>query len=170
MQRPQSTEHNTYFLKYISLIPEGDYFDLLMQNTEEVVSTFMNISEDKQNYQYATGKWTPKQMLMHLMDMERGMSYRALIAARGDSEHLIQTMDEDLYAANAVVDNRSMNDLLEEFAAIRFATRKLFEGMTEEQTTWTANVTNGRVSARALGYMMIGHAIHHMNVLKERYL
>jgi uncharacterized damage-inducible protein DinB len=157
MQRPQSTEHNEYFLKYIGLLPEGDYFDLLMQNTEDVVSSFASLSEEKQNYRYAPGKWTPKQMLMHLIDMERGMS-------------LIQTLDEDLYAANAVVDHRSMDDLLEEFAAVRFTTRKLFEGMTEEQTTWTANVTNGRVSARALGYMMIGHAIHHMNVLKERYL
>lgn len=170
MQRPQSTEHNEYFLKYISLIPEGDYFDLLMQNTEDVVSSFASLSEEKQNYRYAPGKWTPKQMLMHLIDMERGMSYRALIAGRGDGEHLIQTLDEDLYAANAMVDNRSMDDLLEEFAAIRFTTRKLFEGMTEEQTTWTANVTNGRVSARALGYMMLGHATHHLNVLKERYL
>ena len=170
MQRPQSTEHNPYFSKYIALVPDGSYFDLLLQNTEDVVNTFMNLSEEKQNYSYAPGKWTPKQMLMHLMDTERGMSYRALIAARGDSEHLIQTLDEDLYAANAVVDNRSMDDLLEEFAAIRFTTRKLFEGMTEEQTTWTANVTNGRVSARALGYMMLGHATHHLNVLNERYL
>ncbi len=170
MQRPQSTEHNPYFSKYIALVPDGSYFDLLLQNTEDVVNTFMNLSEEKQNYSYAPGKWTPKQMLMHLMDTERGMSYRALIAARGDSEHLIQTLDEDLYAANAVVDNRGMDDLLEEFAAIRFTTRKLFEGMTEEQTTWTANVTNGRVSARALGYMMLGHATHHLNVLKERYL
>lgn len=169
MQRPQSTEHNSYFSKYIGLVPDGNYFDLLMQNTEDVVNSFMNLREEKQNYSYAPGKWTPKQMLMHLMDTERGMSYRALIAARGDSEHLIQTLDEDMYAANALVDNRSMDDLLEEFAAIRFTTRKLFEGMTEEQTQWTANVTNGRVSARALGYMMIGHAIHHLNVLNERY-
>jgi len=170
MQRPQTTEHNPYFLKYIGLVPDGNYFDLLLQNTEDVVNTFMNLSEEKQNYRYAPGKWTPKQMLMHIMDTERGMSFRALVAARGDSENLLQPLDEDLYANNVVVDNRSMDDLLEEFAAIRFTIRKLFEGITEDQTMWTANVTNGRVSARALGYMMLGHATHHLNVLNERYL
>lgn len=170
MQRPQATEHNPYFLRYISLVPDGNYFELLQQNTDEVNAAFGNLNEAAQNYSYEPGKWTPKQMLMHLMDTERGMSYRALVAARGDNEQLIQTLDEDLYASNAIVNNRSMEDLLEEFNAIRITIRKLFEGLNDDQSTWTANVVNGRVSARALGYMMIGHAIHHLNVLKERYL
>lgn len=170
MQRPQSTEHHPNFQKYISLVPDGNYFEHLQQNTADVIQVFSTLTAEQQNYRYAPGKWTPKQMLMHIMDTDRGMSYRALVAARGDSQQTIQTMDEDLYADNAVVDNRSMDDLLEEFAAIRITVRKLFEGITEEQTTWTANVVNARTSARAVAYMLVGHATHHINVLKERYL
>lgn len=108
---------------------------------------------------------------MHIMDTERGMSYRAFVGARGDKHTRLYTMEEDLYAANADVSGRTMYDLLEEFSAIRTATEKLFANMTDAQSIDAATMEDGtHVTPRALGYIIVGHLLHHINVIKERYL
>ncbi len=170
MNRPELTEHREYFKRYIDMVPEGPYAGTLMQNTKDMISLLDSISPDKHNYRYAEGKWSIKEVLLHIMDTERIFAYRVLTAVRGDSESLLPMMDENKFAANADVSNRTMQDMLEEFRAIRISTLKLFENMTEEQTKLTANTSGFNTSARAIGYMIIGHALHHMNVLRERYL
>jgi uncharacterized damage-inducible protein DinB len=170
MQKPQPGECREYFHKYIDLVPDGDYIEVLTQSTAEVILFFNNMATEKHEYRYADGKWTPKEVLLHVIDTERVFSYRALAAARGDNASLLPSMDENSYAASTDVSNRAMQDLTEEFAAVRTATAKLFANMTEEQTKQTANANGVNTTARAIGYMIIGHPIHHMNVIKERYL
>lgn len=170
MQKPLPQEHNPYFRRYIDLVKEGNYADLLHNNTTTAVHFFETLPVDKHNYRYAEGKWSIKEVLMHIMDTERVMSYRALAAARGDNKSSLPSMDENNYAANADVTNRTMQDLLEEFKAIRTATAKLFLNMTESQTILLANVAGFPTSARALGYVIIGHVQHHLTITKERYL
>lgn len=172
MQKPLEGEYNPYFKKYIDLVPEGDFLFLLKQNLNEAVSFFESIPFEKHNYQYAVGKWTIKEVLMHIMDTERVMSYRALVSARADKTTILYTMDEDLYAAaaNVNISRRTMEDLLIELKAIRVATEKLYENITENQSKFLASGLTHPISARALGYIMIGHVLHHLNVVKERYL
>lgn len=169
MQKPLEGEYKPYFKRYIDLVLEGNFSDLLKNNTTDTVRFFENVPVDKHDYRYADGKWSIKEVLMHIMDTERVMSYRAFAAARGDSSSLLPGMDENMYAANADVSGRTMDDLLEEFKAIRAATAKLFLNLTETQTTGTANVATVPTTARSLGYIIIGHAIHHLNVVSERY-
>jgi hypothetical protein len=170
MQKPLPSEHREYFQKYIDLVPDGNYIQVLQDNTASTRSFFKGIPAEKHDYRYAEGKWTIKEVLLHLMDTERVFSYRALTAARGDHESLLPAMGENMFAANANVSNRSIEDMLEEFEAIRTATRKLFENMTDAQTQLTVNASGHPTSARALGYMIIGHVIHHINIVQERYL
>ena len=170
MQKPLPSEHREYFHKYINLVPAGDYINILQQNTATTVSFFNSIPAEKHEYRYADGKWTPKEVLLHITDTERIFSYRALVALRGDSTSLLPSMDENLFAANADVSHRTMQDLLEEFNAIRTATTKLFGNITHEQSIKTANASGFHTSVRAIGYMIIGHVIHHINVIQERYL
>jgi hypothetical protein len=170
MQRPQASEHNPHFQKYIDLVPAGNYLDVLKQNTAKAINTFKNIAPEKQNHTYAEGKWTIKEMMMHIIDTERVMAYRALVAARGDGKTRLYGMDENLYAQNVNVTNRTMDDMLEEFTAVRTATGKLFGNLTEEQTLQTAHLVNHHTTARALGYVIAGHVEHHINILNERYL
>lgn len=170
MNRPELTEHREYFKRYIDMVPQGEYHALLKQNTEDMLLFMGNIPAEKHNYRYADGKWSIKEVLLHIMDTERIFAYRVLTAVRGDSESLLPMMDENKFAANADVSNRTMQDMLEEFSAVRTATLKLFENMTEEQTKLTANTSGFNTSARAIGYMIIGHALHHMNIIRERYL
>lgn len=172
MRPPEINEYNPYALKYIQLtISEGaDFMEVLHKNTEAIINAFKSLSPELHNYQYAQGKWTLKEVLMHLIDTERVFGFRAFVCIRGDNEMPLHSMDENKYAANAIVVHRSMDSLIEEFKAVRKNTTFLFSDITEEQSSFLGNGIPFKISARALGYMIVGHAIHHLQVIRERYL
>ncbi len=171
MQRPQLNEHKAYVERYVNLVPEGDYIEVLKQNTNNSTEFFNNIPANKEDYRYADGKWSIKQVLLHITDTERVMYYRALTGIRGDSKAVMYDMDQDLYTDNADVTGRTLADLTEEFITVRNSGIKLFENVSEEQSKAIIHLNDGGVfSVRALGYMVIGHMLHHINIIKERYL
>ena len=170
MQKPLPNEYAAGYQKYFDLVPEGAYLDLLRQNTLETVRFFQNLPNEKVDYRYAEDKWTVKEVFMHIVDTERVFSYRALIAARGDTETQIFRMDEELYARNVDVSQRSLQSLVSEFKAVRSSTQKLFDNMTDEQSKLECNILTHPMTARAIGCFIIGHVEHHIKVIKERYL
>ena len=170
MQRPLPSEYNPYFQKYISLVGEGNFSALLNEGTDKAIRFFEQIPAEKHNYRYAADKWTIKEVLMHIIDTERVMTYRALVAGRGDSTTPLHPMDENEYARNTDVTARSMDSLLKEFTAVRTASAMLLEHLTEDQTKLPGNTTGHIVTPRAIGYILIGHVQHHTNVIVERYL
>ena len=170
MEKPLEGEYNPYFDRYINLVPDGDFHELLMANSDKAVRFFESIPPEKHDYRYANNKWSIKESLMHLIDTERVMSYRALVAIRADTTTLLNDMDENRYAANADVDGRSLTSLIAEFAAVRSATISLYRYITEAQSRFRARGTSYPFTARALGYIMIGHVEHHFNVITQRYL
>ena len=169
MHRPESNEYDPNYQKYFDLVPESDYFETLYRNSADIVSFFGMVSPSKHDYRYAEGKWSVKEILMHIIDTERVFSYRALAAARGD-ETPVYRMDEELYARNVDVSNRSLDSLISEFRIVRKASESLFENLSEAQTARMCNVVTHAMSARAIGYFLIAHARHHIGVIKERYL
>jgi len=170
IQRPENNEYKSYFQRYVDLVQEGHFEDIFKQNTEEMIAVFSHIPSDLHTYRYAEGKWTIKDMLMHIIDTERVFSYRMLVAARHDIETQLYSMNENFYAANMHTETRSMESLIEEFKAVRKSTEMLLLNLSDEQSRFLANAMSYQVSARALGYITVGHAMHHMNILKERYL
>jgi uncharacterized damage-inducible protein DinB len=169
MQRPDANEYHPDYQKYYDLIPAGDYLDMLDQNTIETVEFFETIPPEKHSYRYAERKWTIKEVLMHIIDTERVFAYRALAAARGDASPVYR-MDEELYAGNVNVSDRTMRDLISEFQSVRNATESLFKNMTAEQSKRACNVVTHPMSARAIGYFLIAHVLHHVGVVRVRYL
>ena len=105
-----------------------------------------------------------------MCDTERVMSYRALTVARGDAHSVLPNMDENLFALHANVSGRTVEDLLNEFLVVREATTLLYGYMKEEQTVFKGNVLGHVITPRALGYVIIGHAMHHKNIIRQRYL
>lgn len=170
MQRPLPGEYLPYFQQYIDLVAEGHFPEVMQQNTQDTLRFFREMPEEKHNYSYAPGKWTIKDVLMHLADMERGLAFRAFIAARGHSTMPLFAMDENLYAANTDLTHRPLASIIDEFAAIRQATTLLLLYTPHEKTLWTCNVAANTVTVRALTYIIIGHAQHHMRIVRERYL
>jgi uncharacterized damage-inducible protein DinB len=169
MRRPEPTEYHPAYQKYFDLIPSGDYENVLAQNTSEAVRFFDTIPPQKHDHRYAERKWTIKEVLMHIIDTERVFAYRALAAARGDATPMYR-MDEELYASNVDVSSRTMEDLISEFKTVRHGTEILFKNMTDEQSRRLCNVITHPMSARAIGYFMIGHVLHHIGVVRVRYL
>jgi len=170
MQKPSADEYDPNYQEYFDLVGEGDYLDLLRQNSSNTVKFFEKMPSDKLDYKYAQDKWTVKEVLMHIIDTERVFSYRALAAARDDNLTLHQRMDEKLYANNVEVSHRTLESLLSEFKAVRSSTECLFENLTDAQSSRLCNIATHPMTARAIGYFLIGHVQHHRNIIEERYL
>lgn len=169
MKRPLQGEFNPFFQRYIDLVPEGSFQDVLNENTRIILDFFQNIPSKKHEYRYEEGKWSIKEILIHIIDTERVMSYRALVAARGDASAL-PGFDENTYVQNVDVSQRTLESLLEEFQSVRNATTHFFSHINEAQSIFEGNASNHATTARALGYISVGHVLHHINVVKERYL
>jgi uncharacterized damage-inducible protein DinB len=170
MQRPSVDEYATGYQKYFDLVPAGDYLSLLSQNLADAITRLENIPAEKLDYRYAEGKWSIKEVLMHIVDTERVFSFRALVAARGDAATPHYRMDEELYARNVDVSPRTLQSLISEFKAVRASTEQLFENLTDAQSRSWCNIVTHRMTTRAIGYFLIGHVEHHLAVIEQRYL
>jgi len=169
MHKPLAGEYAPGYQKYFDLVPAGKYLTLLSQNLTDTVTFFESIPNEKLDYRYAAGKWSIKEILMHLIDTERVFSYRGLVAARSDgSPHY--RMDEELYARNVDVSGRSLRSLLSEFKAVRSSSEQLYQHLTDAQSKLLCNIVTHPMTARAIGYFLIGHVQHHVNIVKGRYL
>jgi len=170
MKRPEISEYKPQFQRYIDLVGSGSFLDILNENTKLLVDYFNNIPHQLLNHKYAEGKWTIKEVLMHIIDTERAFAYRAFVCGRGDADTPLHGMDENLYAANIDVTERTIESLLAEFVAVRNNSKAFFENLSEKQSMFLGNCITYKISARALGYLIIGHAIHHIHIISERYL
>ena len=167
--QPKEGEYNTFFGRYVKQVPTGDVRDVLAQSLKNTTLLLSDVTEDQANYRYAPGKWTLKEVLGHMSDTERIMSYRLLRIARGDQTPL-PGFDEDALTSGASFNDCSWSDLLEDYAAVRAATLTLLRSLSEDAWSRMGIVSGNDTSARALAYVIAGHELHHLNVIKERYL
>lgn len=162
-------EYSEYYGYYISL-NASDNLILNLEHQLEVTSQFFkSISVDKLEYQYEVGKWTPKDILQHIIDSERIFAYRALRFARFDTINL-PGYEENDYADFANANSRTIEDLIEEYKIVKQATIHLFKSFSEKMLLHIGQANNAPASVRAIGYIITGHEIHHINIIKARYL
>ena len=169
MQAPNTNEYNPYFETYIKLVDSSNFDNSLTQNTNAVLNYFSNIAEASANYRYASDKWSVKEVLMHIVDVERTMFNRLFVAARGDHQSALFKMDDALYQQNAKAESRTLKSILDEFNLVRNNTQFFIGTLNSSHELLIANTTPVPITVRALAYVIIGHATHHLNVLKERY-
>ena len=167
--RPHLSRVPEFFHNYIKLVPEDDLMTSFKNQTNVLFDFLETIPAQKISYAYAPGKWTIKEMLQHMIDAERIFCYRALRFARKDPTPL-HGFDENLFAKNAKADKRKWNDLVEEFKSVRKATEWLFGSFDQEQLEATGTSNNSSNYVLAFGYISIGHSLHHVKIIKERYL
>ena len=169
MARPDLTRVPEYYHKYIDQVKEDDLMKALKKQTRTMSKFLEDIPKKKRDYRYAEDKWTIKEILQHMIDVERVFAYRALCFARKDTTPL-PSFDENNYAAAARVENRKWKDMIEELATVRKSTEILFDSFDEEQLETSGTASGKSVYVRAIGYIIAGHANHHINVTRERYL
>ncbi len=171
LKKPEISEYpqNRYFSYYIEQVENEDVITALTEQMTEVENLIKNLKLDQENYRYAEGKWSIKEVLGHLTDTERIFSYRALCIARGEIQSL-PGFDENDYANAANFAEQSLDDLLNQYHFTRLANLALFKSFTQEAVSRIGNANNNAVSARGLIWMIAGHEKHHLRILKEKYL
>ena len=157
-----------YFDRYINLVDDVDLKDAF-QNSLEVLDKIDKKNLDRLgNKIYAPGKWTVKDILQHIADTERILSYRTLRFARAD-KIIPEGYDEKELAKNAHADNRTISELLDEIKAVRQSTIKMFQGFDEETLLRKGVNWKYEMSVFAMGFLIIGHQAHHLKILNEKY-
>jgi len=164
-----STGYPSFYQAYIEKIPNGELIDLFSFSLSESLKSLVMISEEKGNYSYEEGKWSIKTVLQHLIDVERILSYRALAIARGENNN-IPGFDHDSYALESKGDHRTVKALLEELKRLRASTIDLFSSMDQDMLSKVGKANGYDFRPEQLGYVIIGHEMHHVSVLEERYL
>lgn len=168
-KKPDPAELTSYQRAYADLVPEGDLAIILEGNLKSSVQLLSSLSAEKLKYRYAEGKWSIPQILVHVIDTERIFSYRILCIARGDRTPL-PGYEENDYAKASNADERAFKDILEEYVNVRKATLSLFNSLSTKMLSNRGISNNKETSVCTLCYMLAGHEIHHMNVIKEKYL
>ena len=162
-------EYVPYQRIYLDLVSNNPLISSLEDALQEFVAFFKGIDAEKLNYSYREGKWTIKELMLHVADTERIFQYRALRFARADKTDLAGFSEND-FVSNSNSSGRSLTSLLNEFTTLRKSTISLFESFSEE-TLLKIGVSGGNtMSVRAAGYLIIGHQKHHVNIVKQRYL
>ena len=170
MARPtEGTFHPLYQQRYINAATGTTIAELIENHSLSLVNFINSIPEERADYSYAEGKWTVKQLLQHIIDTERILTYRALCISRNEPLPL-PGFDEDSYAANAPATHRTLASLKEEFGLVRQSTTILLTSFTEEQLNRKGVASNYVITVNALCFVIFGHIIHHKRILQERYL
>jgi uncharacterized damage-inducible protein DinB len=168
LERPASDEYSSYFQRYLDRVPGDDAAPLLASQLEETLRQLGAISEPQAMHRYAEGKWSVKEVLLHLCDAERVFLYRALSFARGAKDPL-SGFDENAWVPESAADRRPMPDLVDEFRAVRTGTLAFARGCPPEALV-RRGVANGTpMSVRAALWIIVGHERHHLGILRERY-
>ncbi|WP_313090964.1 DinB family protein [Chryseobacterium flavum] len=163
------TDFQKYIQRYLDQIPTGDLLAELKRSEEKTVGIYSNLTEEQSTFAYAEGKWTLKELLLHLSDTERVFQYRMLAISRGDKNNL-PGFDENEYAEKSFANERSLESLLDEYKLVRKSSRIFLETASPAalQTQGMAN-SNG-ISAETIGKLIVGHNYHHLTIIEERYL
>ncbi len=166
---PPATDDYGFYNSYISKAPDTDLITALTRNWSELKAFVNTLSEAQLLIRYAPDKWNIKEVLVHLIDAERNFCYRIMRISRGDQTQ-VPVIDVDQFVKNSHATERDINSIMEELAVIRQGTTALFGGMHPSMIDQTGPARDVTISVRALGFAIVGHVMHHTEIIKERYL
>lgn len=167
-QRPTTSEYVAENHPYISALPEADILSLMRHQATVFATLPWAAAELPDDWAYAPGKWTVKEVTAHLAHAERIMGYRAFRFAHADDAPLAG-FDGDDYIAASTAKTRSLSDLTSELLHLREANLAFFSSLTDAQWLRIGTANSSPASVRALAYGIVGHAAHHLGILRDRY-
>jgi len=170
IKKPNENEFQVNEPYVAELIPgDGRLLDHLATNFQNTKAFIRSLPVEKLTYRYAENKWSIKELIIHMIDMERIYAYRMLRFARND-QTILPGFNDEQYVLYSDANKREISDLLNEFEAVRYSTIALLNGLTDEALLRSGIMNNNPVSVRALAYHIAGHELHHIYIIKERYL
>lgn len=168
VSRPDPSEYFEYYGKYIALVKGDDVHSALAAQRGETAALLSGLTEAQAAHRYAPGKWSVKEMMVHVADVERVFAYRALRFARADKTAL-PGFDENEWAPWTGADARPLSEIAAELDAVRTATLALFDSLSPEAYARGGDANGRHITVRALAWIIAGHELHHRAVLRERY-
>ena len=165
----QSDEFAPFYKPYIEKVGNDSLLTILKTSGEDLFSFLSSIPTEKLEYSYAEGKWTIKEVLLHIIDAERIFCYRALRFARNDKTSL-KGFEENAYVPESFANSRTIDSLLDEYKKQRASSLALFSSFSEDIMKRKGIANENYMSVRAIGFVICGHEKHHCKVIKERYL
>lgn len=166
---PEPQEMAPYYRTYIKDMPKGDLMPQFSALQEASQALLAEIPQEKGSFRYAEGKWSIKQVIQHLIDVEWIMSTRALRIARGE-EQALSGFDQEAYADMPSLEEVPLADLASEWKLLRGASQRLFSRFRQEELLRAGEMSGRRTTVRAIAYIILGHELHHIRLIKERYL
>jgi hypothetical protein len=169
LARPAAGEHAEYYGGYIAVVPEGDILETLRDQLGETLALLQRVPAEREGFRYAEGKWSLKEVVAHVVDTERMFAFRALAMARADGVDL-PGMDQDEWVANAHADERTLDDLGAEWAALRRSNIHMFAPMSEETALRTGRASGYSFTVRSFPWIIAGHELWHRRRIELDYL
>lgn len=163
-------EYDEYYSKYLKKIPsQVELGVLLNENRDKFTNLLDQIAPENLNFAYANEKWSLVEVLQHIIDVERIFQYRALSIAR-DPGIVLPGFDHEAYVPASNASRRSLKEIKQEFIAVRNAGIALYNSFTREMLLNSTKVGGSETSCRAIGFIVAGHTVHHIEIIKENYL
>ena len=168
IKRPESNEYPPFFQGYVESVATNDIIQFLEKQNNDFVNQLTLISPEKANFRYAPDKWSVKEVLGHIIDIERAMAYRAFSFSR-EEEHPLPGIDQHHYTPRGNFDYRNFDDLIKEFKFLRLSNLQLYASIDDQISRRAGIADQNSFTVRALVYITAGHLEHHRQVLRERY-
>lgn len=169
LKKPGLDEYAPYYEKYVSSVTEGDLLQILDEQMKETINLVKDLNEDQAHFRYAPEKWTVKEVIGHITDTERIMSYRLLCIGRGEMAEL-PGYDDNQYVKNGKFNRFSIGELSAQLSQVRQSTISLLKSLDDEALLGRGNANGTGVTARAIAYIIAGHELHHRTLIKDRYM
>lgn len=169
MDRPAQNEYASFYQKYIDLVPKGNILKTMEKQNEQFCEFLAKVSEKKADYRYEKDKWSIREVIGHMIDTEHIFLYRALRFSRND-KHELAGFEQDDYIANSNYPKQSLTDLVEQFYLLRKTTVSFYKSLSKSMWTSKGKASGQDVTVRALAFIIVGHVIHHMQIIHKRYL
>lgn len=168
MNRPDRSEYDEYYDRYVSLVADGDIAEILSAQIPETLALLETVPPDRETWAYAADKWSFREVVGHLIDVELVFTGRTLWIAR-DSQTALPSMDQDLWAANSTARERPLRELLDEWSAVRATMVALIRGLDAESLARAGTASGLRFTVRSFPWIVAGHELHHRRLLRDRY-
>lgn len=166
--RPTSAEYAPYQHTYISKTTGDDPISLLETGHQTMLQLMRQLPAEKWDFRYAADKWTIKEAIIHMIDTERIIAYRALRISRNDKTPL-PSFEQDDYVPFYGVAERSPESIIAEYDAVRKANLLFFNYLPADAWERIGTASNNPNSVRALAFTIAGHELHHIQLFRERY-
>ena len=150
---------------YTAKLEGKDPLVAMRETPERIRAAAGSWSPQQFDRSYAPGKWTARQILIHLAQTELALGTRARMAL-STPNYTAQAFNQDEWLAR---DSKlSGKEALDAFLAVATMNRAMFEGLsTAEREIPLQHPEYGALTVDWILYQMAGHQIHHFQQIEQ---